>query len=488
MMLKSDMQHQFWVTKKAVQRKLGSKEDHCVVSSDIELDLKLNLFDSIAETTQSLYRVLDMYQERMTSLAMEETQLGKFLKEHGKTTQLSGSGKRMSTAGKAISYSGQQRMTLRSPLVRLYSELDTFRSRAVADTQATINAMERDRTEYRASLSWMKSITLDPENDRGLEKFRKAQQTVRTSKDRFDQKSLDCLEKIDLLAAARCNMFSHVLVAYQKAMEVFAHKTYETFKIASKILENEPHYAFSILRDLTQAEKEPKGDEGEGTSGAGEKQQVVELREGAIDEDQLLFFQDDYKDVEQTPVVSSETANKEADEGKVAVLADEPRELEIGDLINVGAEKNTTKSQSSILDALDDTDAFLLDQPHVQPTGEAGNLKMDLSIFDDIGGSSMGTASSDVIDPLLDLLGDGPTDKNTLPGMGSSSNTGTSVLSALSNKISSSTKKQQQNMNGKSKSAGKDMSSWFKLFSELDPLANPDAMSKQIDAANSHSA
>lgn len=47
-MLKSEMQHQYWVTKKTVQRRLGSKEDQCVVSSDAELDAKINLFSSIS--------------------------------------------------------------------------------------------------------------------------------------------------------------------------------------------------------------------------------------------------------------------------------------------------------------------------------------------------------------------------------------------------------------------------------------------------------
>lgn len=55
------------------------------------------------------------------------------------------------------------------------------------------------------------------------------QAQVRRSKVRFDQLKLDCLQKVDLLAAARCNMFSHALILYQNALLQFAEKTANTF-------------------------------------------------------------------------------------------------------------------------------------------------------------------------------------------------------------------------------------------------------------------
>lgn len=60
--------------------------------------------------------------------------------------------------------------------------------------------MERERTEYRAALNWMKSASaqLDPDTGRGLEKFRKAQQHVRASKTKFDKLTLDCLQKVNV--------------------------------------------------------------------------------------------------------------------------------------------------------------------------------------------------------------------------------------------------------------------------------------------------
>lgn len=91
---------------------------------------------------------------------------------------------------------------MRPPLLRMLQEVETFRGRAIIDTHMTIQAMERERTEYRAALSWMKSASsqLDPDTGRGVEKFRKAQQHVRASKNKFDQYTLDCLQKVNIIS------------------------------------------------------------------------------------------------------------------------------------------------------------------------------------------------------------------------------------------------------------------------------------------------
>lgn len=67
--------------------------------------------------------------------------------------------------------------------------------------------MEKERTEYRAALNWMKSASaqLDPDTGRGLEKFRKAQQHVRASKTKFDKLTLDCLQKVKSFAKLSMN-------------------------------------------------------------------------------------------------------------------------------------------------------------------------------------------------------------------------------------------------------------------------------------------
>ena len=188
------LQHKFWVTKQAVARKLGKNEDEHIIASDSELDAKLELFKSICETTSSLQRMIEHHQDRLCSefrirsvsvftylrftifsdLSYEENCLGRFLKEYGKADKTRG-GKLMVAVGKTMGYSGQQRLTIRVPLVRLYQEVETFRQRAIDDTMTTVRRMEKARTQYRGALAWMKNVSqeLDPDTYKQLEKFRK---------------------------------------------------------------------------------------------------------------------------------------------------------------------------------------------------------------------------------------------------------------------------------------------------------------------------
>lgn len=254
------MQHQYWVTKKTVSRKFGGKEDECIIASDAELDAKLELFRSISESCVQLQRVIDLYQERLCYLAQEENALGRYLKECGKNEKNISAGQIMSTAGKALAYTGHQRLTIRPPLVRLHHEVETFRGRAVSDTRVTVTEMEKARTEYRAALSWMKSASsqLDPDTGHGLERFRKAQAYVRSTKNRFDQLMLACLQKVDLLAAARCNMFSHALVSYQSAIETFSSKASETLSLAATKVTNVQPYDFCVVTELASTKTNDK--------------------------------------------------------------------------------------------------------------------------------------------------------------------------------------------------------------------------------------
>ena len=53
--------------------------------------------------------------------------------------------------------------------------METFQQRAIQDTLWTVESMEKERTEYRGALAWMKNVSteLDPDTYRQLEKFRK---------------------------------------------------------------------------------------------------------------------------------------------------------------------------------------------------------------------------------------------------------------------------------------------------------------------------
>ena len=46
--------------------------------------------------------------------------------------------------------------------------------------------MEETRTDYRAALSWLKATSVDPDKLGQIEKFRRVQAEVKSSKERFD--------------------------------------------------------------------------------------------------------------------------------------------------------------------------------------------------------------------------------------------------------------------------------------------------------------
>lgn len=412
------MQHQYWVTKKTVLKKLGTKEDECIVASDAELDAKLELFRSISDSCLQLQRVLDQYQERLCILAQEENSLGKFLRDAGKNADASG--KHMVSAGKAISYSGQQRLSVRGPLLRLYHEVETFRGRAVSDMRATVSAMEKARIEYRAALSWMKSTSaqLDPDTGRGLDNFRKAQRQVRESKKLFDKLTLDVLQKIDLLAAARCNMFSHVLSNYQGSFITFATKVAQTLTATADTMNATPQYEFSILKELSQTLGESEG-----------KQEVTPQ-----DKDQMLFFQDEFKDDNPETSEKSKTDNE------------------------------NDKQPSNERDAKPSTSLNLIDTSYLESESSSGNA----GILSELAGLQLD-------------CGDGQGDFGTfLPSQllqnSSSLLQGPMTPVSSNNNQTQAVKSVQTSKPAPSSVIPKkeDKAAWFKLFAELDPLANPD--------------
>ncbi|XP_047517094.1 islet cell autoantigen 1 [Pieris napi] len=399
------MQHQYWVTKKTVLKKLGTKEDECIVASDAELDAKLELFQSISDSCLQLQRILDQYQERLCVLAQEENSLGKFLRDAGKSNDAAG--KHMISAGKAISYTGQQRVAVRSPLLRLYHEVETFRIRAVKDMRMTVSAMEKARIEYRAALSWMKSSSaqLDPDTGRGLENFRKAQRQVKESKKIFDKLTLDVLQKIDLLAAARCNMFSHVLSNYQNSFLSVSTKVAQTLSGTIESMSSSPQYEFCILKTLSD-----NGNDGE-----------------TKDKDQLLFFQDEYKDnnLDKSENIEKTNHNDNENQPSTAIVADSSDSL-------INTETDTQDNNVEISADLAGLQLGGGDMP-------ANFAFMPSQLLQDFAGF-MET-------PLQPQSSQNEKDKNSI------------------------TQKIAQPLPVPKK---EDKVAWFKLFAELDPLANPD--------------
>ncbi|XP_047432587.1 islet cell autoantigen 1-like isoform X1 [Mugil cephalus] len=245
------MQKKFWNTKQVLFKVTGKKEDEYVVASDADLDAKLEFFRSVQSTCTELLKVIEKYQHRITRLSQEENELGLFLRfqaEHDRTK----AGNMMDATSKALCTSAKQRMALCPPLQRLHQEVETFRRRAISDTLLTVTRMEKARTEYRGALLWMKDVSqeLDPDTYKQLEKFRKVQSQVRGTKSQFEKLKNDVCQKVDMLGASRCNMLSHSLCTYQTTLLQFWEKTAHAMSGIQEAFQGHVPYQFTTLKDL----------------------------------------------------------------------------------------------------------------------------------------------------------------------------------------------------------------------------------------------
>lgn len=265
------MQKKFWKTKQVLIKATGKKEDEHVVASDADLDAKLEFFRSVQSTCTELLKVIEKYQQRITHLSQEENELGLFLRfqaEHDKTK----AGSMMDATSKALCCSAKQRLALCTPLHRLEQEVETFRRRAIADSLLTVSRMEKARTEYRAALLWMKASSqeLDPDTYKQLEKFRMVQAQVRETKVCFDKLKNDVCQKVDMLGASRCNMLSHSLCTYQTTLLQYWEKTAHVMSGIHEAFKGYVPYQFTTLKELrdpldqiasTQPEEDKKDEE-----------------------------------------------------------------------------------------------------------------------------------------------------------------------------------------------------------------------------------
>lgn len=183
----------------------------------------------------------------MYSFANEENSLGILLKEcskHDKTK----AGKILAITGKGFNQSSHQRIRLYMPLLRLYQEMDTFHTRAVEDTSKTVGKLESKRSQYRASLLWMKDLSerLDPDIYKQLDKFRRVQNQVRSDKKAFDTFQMDVVQKIDLLMASRCNLMNQILGSYQAILLETFEKNCNNFKSIQELIKKEDIYEYKF--------------------------------------------------------------------------------------------------------------------------------------------------------------------------------------------------------------------------------------------------
>ncbi|KAL0271542.1 UNVERIFIED_CONTAM: hypothetical protein PYX00_008604 [Menopon gallinae] len=463
------MERHYWITKQNVFKKMGKKEDECIIAADAELDAKLVLFKSIEDNCLDLQKIIDKYQDRICCLAQETNAMGRFLKEAGKTDKTR-AGKIMTNVGKSLSYSGQQHLSLRTPLIRLLQEVETFRQRAISDTLSTLKAMEKQQTEYRAALSWMKDVSqeLDPEKE--LDKFRKVQTQVRRSKVKFDKSKLDSLQKIDLLAAARCNMLSYALVHYHNSLVQYYEKSANNYQAVANSFKGYQQYDFCVIKEL--AEPSLKLAEQMQASESASDDPDAKKQE---DKDIFLFFDPEYHDEVSKPEQKKEEDKTIAD-ASIDTILTEPL-LDLGGLSVGGGGGDASSSIKLLGDIFSDKES----QEQWKKDWE--------EIFQEKESPSKSETPNKSFSELLsEEFGTGkdvkPTENSSFSFLHSNllnqldSGNNKSILSDLKPNVKSPEPPKENAIQNPSKApkTAKDMSAWFNLFADLDPLSYPEAL------------
>ncbi|XP_074918478.1 islet cell autoantigen 1 isoform X2 [Chelonoidis abingdonii] len=482
------MQQKYWKTKQTLIKVTGKKEDEHVVASDADLDAKLELFHSIQRTCMELLKAIELYQKRICFLSQEENELGKFLRSQGSQDKTR-AGKMMQATGKALCFSSQQRLALRAPLCRLYQEVETFRYRAISDTWLTVNRMEQYRTEYRGALLWMKDVSqeLDPDLYKQMEKFRKVQAQVRHAKQNFDKLKTDVCQKVDLLGASRCNLLSHVLTTYQTTLLHFWEKTSHTMAAIHESFKGYQPYEFTMLKSL----QDP----------------VNKLSEKAEKEEDLQTASTKSVEDQQSPLISLDEENhsKEpaysAEDGKdiLSTLGGSFDYKEnsgaIDDLLDLKPEETALKdhlANSLEPESGDKDDMVLLNEILNASSLDEGEFSKewtavfgedpltDLSTASSVG--EMESTPSSVPAPSgflpSQLLDQNMNDlQSSLHGWAANSVSHPSIPQPAqkSNSLNVNTSKMPAKEPAKNP---KDLTAWFSLFADLDPLSNPDAVGK----------
>ncbi|XP_076187549.1 islet cell autoantigen 1 isoform X3 [Aptenodytes patagonicus] len=458
------MQQKYWKTKQTLIKVTGKKEDEHVVASDADLDAKLELFHSIQRTCMELLKAIELYQKRICFLSQEENELGKFLRSQGSQDKTR-AGKMMQATGKALCFSSQQRLALRTPLSRLYQEVETFRYRAISDTWLTVNRMEQYRTEYRGALLWMKDVSqeLDPDLYKQMEKFRKVQAQVRHAKLNFDKLKTDVCQKVDLLGASRCNLLSHVLTTYQTTLLHFWEKTSHTMAAIHESFKGYQPYEFTMLKSLQDpvnklTEKAEKEDlQIESTKSVQDQQsQLISLDEESHTKESN--YSDDLLDLQP-----EENASKDQ---FVRSLESEPGDKDdmvlLNEILNASSldEGEFSKEWTAVFGQVALAD--------LTTNSSAGDVENTLS---SVAPTPSGFLPSQLLDQNMNDL------QSSLHGWAANSVSPPSIPQPAQKPNSLNVNANKTPVKDPTKNP-KDLTAWFSLFADLDPLSNPDAVGK----------
>ncbi|XP_077010858.1 islet cell autoantigen 1-like protein isoform X3 [Tamandua tetradactyla] len=396
----------------------------------------------------------------------EENELGLFLKFQAER-DVTQAGRMMDATGKALCSSAKQRLALYTPLSRLKQEVATFSQRAVSDTLVTINRMEQARTEYRAALLWMKDVSqeLDPDTTKQMERFRKVQIQVKNSKASFDKLKMDVCQKVDLLGASRCNMLSYSLTTYQRTLLGFWENTARMMSLIHGECIGFHPYDFVSLKQLqdttSKLSEDHKEEQTENTCATENLNKLVLVDEEASlgSEPATKGHKEKYFQMREFGALQFSNSENVAKDLLVDSLEGEDFEKEfsfLNNLLSPGS-SSTSEFTQECQTAFGSPSASLMSQePFVgsKPLGHSCGF-LPSQLFD-LGFHAAGALNSWASHKGAELP---PSHIDNQP-----------VPSPSRKKLTRSPT-----------SGNQDMSAWFNLFADLDPLSNPDAIGHSDD-------
>jgi len=290
------------VLRKTVERKLGKKEDPSIVKGDSELDSKLSNFEMIEQSVKQLKNASRTLHISSRACANQDIVTGRFLIDYSGAEE---NPVRMATGrmGEVYKESGNEINSLKSFSDRVQEELNVFFNKGIGELREEIEIMEETRTDYRAALSWLKATSVDPDKLGQIEKFRRVQAEVKSSKERFDTMKWAIQAKIDLLRVSRASLLSNAMGPLYKHEYEVAKRLGELFNDAADGITETTSgdYDFKILKELRSdyegpVEEQPVSPEEE------------QRQEQAIEDDMLLL---DLDSDDQNPEEKTELSEKD---------------------------------------------------------------------------------------------------------------------------------------------------------------------------------
>ncbi|RLW11315.1 hypothetical protein DV515_00001552 [Chloebia gouldiae] len=330
----------------------------------------------------------------------------------------------------------------------------------------------------------------------------KVQAQVRHAKLNFDKLKTDVCQKVDLLGASRCNLLSHVLTTYQTTLLHFWEKTSHTMAAIHESFKGYQPYEFTMLKSLQDPVNKL-------TEKAEKENQQIESANSMEDQQSQLISLDDESHTKESNYSAWSPAKCNltclwisitAEDGKDVISTlqghcnHEQNSGAIDELLGLQPEENATKEKfvRSLEPELGDKDdmvllneilnASSLDEGEFSKEwtavfGQAADLTMNPSARDGESTSSSavpapsGYLPSQLLDQNMNDL------QSSLHGWAASSVSPPSIPQPAQKPHSQNVSDEKTPVKESTKNP-KDLTAWFSLFADLDPLSNPDAVGK----------